>query len=348
MADGSRYGVLHVPDWSPGMSSFVRVGAAAGDPYTWRDSTDGNRITTTRGDKIEVIGGNYELTVLGRQEHECGQTAKGGILNQDSITYRGTVKVEAGKLYEETVKGDTRSTYHGDFYEEYYGQRVESHCGSESPGEGKENPVVEDRTWAKKIASYTGSEGLRVRSIEQVTWAMTIESLTDAKSIEGHTVVAEEIRSTTKADTITSETTAESTRDETTVTGHIESETKAIVIASETHADAEDTTYGDSTSYQQGNTDTTVEGIESTVNLGMVNEVVLGMMNEVTVGAETSVVAGATLSVNMGASASIHVGASVGIKVAELELKPSEIKLYLDRMRTAPFRKSIAAVNLLA
>lgn len=33
----------------------------------WRDHADGNRITTTAGDKIEVIQGNYKLIVMGRQ-----------------------------------------------------------------------------------------------------------------------------------------------------------------------------------------------------------------------------------------------------------------------------------------
>jgi hypothetical protein len=34
----------------------------------WRDHSDGNRITTTRGDKVEVIRGNYKLIVLGRSD----------------------------------------------------------------------------------------------------------------------------------------------------------------------------------------------------------------------------------------------------------------------------------------
>ncbi|MFO0617901.1 MAG: hypothetical protein U0414_35250 [Polyangiaceae bacterium] len=34
----------------------------------WRDHSDGNRITTTYGDKVEVIRGNYKLVVLGRQD----------------------------------------------------------------------------------------------------------------------------------------------------------------------------------------------------------------------------------------------------------------------------------------
>jgi hypothetical protein len=36
----------------------------------WRDHSDGNRVTTTRGDKVEVIRGNYKLVVLGRQDSD--------------------------------------------------------------------------------------------------------------------------------------------------------------------------------------------------------------------------------------------------------------------------------------
>jgi hypothetical protein len=34
----------------------------------WRDHSDGNRITTTYGDKVEVIRGNYKMIVMGRQD----------------------------------------------------------------------------------------------------------------------------------------------------------------------------------------------------------------------------------------------------------------------------------------
>src|ERR1700734_1356470 len=33
----------------------------------WRDHSDGNRVTTTRGDKVEIIKGNYRMLVLGGQ-----------------------------------------------------------------------------------------------------------------------------------------------------------------------------------------------------------------------------------------------------------------------------------------
>jgi len=102
MAGESRFGVVHVPDFSPGMSSYMRIGAAADDEYHWRDHTDGNRITTTGGDKVEVIGGNYFLVVRGRQEHESGLNAKTGETGQNSITYKGVVKRDGGKVIEET------------------------------------------------------------------------------------------------------------------------------------------------------------------------------------------------------------------------------------------------------
>ncbi len=41
------------------------------DDVGWRDHCDGNRITTTAGDKIEIVQGNYKLIVMGRQ-HDPG------------------------------------------------------------------------------------------------------------------------------------------------------------------------------------------------------------------------------------------------------------------------------------
>ena len=34
----------------------------------WRDHSDGNRISTTYGDKVEVVRGNYKMIVLGRHD----------------------------------------------------------------------------------------------------------------------------------------------------------------------------------------------------------------------------------------------------------------------------------------
>ncbi|HEY1692679.1 MAG TPA: hypothetical protein VGG39_10990 [Polyangiaceae bacterium] len=59
----------------------------------WRDHSDGNRITTTYGDKVEVIRGNYKLLVLGRQSDPTAQIAgfdiSGGLVSSDpnSLNY---------------------------------------------------------------------------------------------------------------------------------------------------------------------------------------------------------------------------------------------------------------------
>jgi hypothetical protein len=55
----------------------------------WRDHSDGNRITTTYGDKVEVIRGNYKLLVLGRQDDPTQQVAgwdvSGGLVSTNPL-----------------------------------------------------------------------------------------------------------------------------------------------------------------------------------------------------------------------------------------------------------------------
>jgi hypothetical protein len=417
MAGEGKYALLEVPDFGGGMSSYLRLGAAAplgtsaGDDLAariqsftdderkrdgcpdfvpvgerkaetarlhtkggWRDHADGNRISTTRGDKIEVIGGNYRMLILGRGEHESGWDISGGHVTEVSETFAGGTTIEwveeyggTWKVVETTVKGEVHSTYHGDVVDCYYGKRKVSVTGTESPGAPlsyeddslddtkkkevksipKENPEIVEKTWAKRISSYTGSAALRVPVIHEEIWADIMKSTTNALSKTDTTTVEGESRSTTTATTITSVTEAGATKDVTTVEGTIESTTRAAKIVSTTHADSRDETYGDTTTYQQGNTDTTVEGIESTVNLGMVNEVVLGMMNEVTVGAEVAVTVGASVNVTVGVSTDISLAASVEIDcVSRIEISPSEVTVKLDETHVALSRKIVSGFNL--
>jgi hypothetical protein len=361
MAGEGKFGVLHVPDFAPGMSSYIRIGATADDEFTWRDHTDGNRITTTRGDKVEIIRGTYEFAVHGRQDHQAGASADDdGNVFQSGITYRGKVHMPLTKRYfqEKTVKGKVDSTYYGDNVGAYYGSKVTSTTGTESPGEEipdcgctgvfKENPEIEDHTWAKKISSYTGSSVLPVPKISQETWVVTMESTTHAESTTDETVVSGAMSSTTKVATVVTSTEADSTSDETTVTGNMENDTTADKIVSTTHADTDDTTHGNSVSHQIGNTESTVVGMEKTVNIGGVAEVVVGIMTDATIGGTVGGTVGASLSVKMAAEASITVGASVSVELGvSLELGPSEISLYLDRTRAAGAQKNVAAAHLL-
>src|SRR5262245_2713110 len=60
----------------------------------WRDHSDGNRVTTTRGDKVEVIKGNYRMIVMGRQDDRVEFDASGGHLFTNGITFEGSSSVE--------------------------------------------------------------------------------------------------------------------------------------------------------------------------------------------------------------------------------------------------------------
>ncbi len=105
----------------------------------WREHTDGNRITTTRGDRVEVIGGNYKMVVLGRVWSDTSDHGfcpsyweSSGGHNKDGTNTPGEVtsivwkeaetrendSYEATwKVYDETIKGKVISRYTGNQYE---------------------------------------------------------------------------------------------------------------------------------------------------------------------------------------------------------------------------------------
>ncbi len=118
----------------------------------WRDHTDGHRITTTRGDKIEIIGGNYKIVSLGRGTGVASYEMSGGIIvdameapgNVTSITWRecptedlkpgpDTIKKSGWKVVSQTVKGNEVTRYHGTQREEFYGDELISVTGSPKP-----------------------------------------------------------------------------------------------------------------------------------------------------------------------------------------------------------------------
>jgi hypothetical protein len=417
MAEDGKHALLEVPDFHGGMSSYLRLGAAAplgtsaGDDLAariqsftdddrkrdgcpefvpvgerkatssklhtlggWRDHCDGNRISTTKGDKTEVIGGNYRLLVLGRGEHEAGWDVSGGHITEVSETFGGGTFIEwvqdyggTWKVVETNIKGDVDSTYHGDVIDHYYGKHKISYTGTETPGVvvqcennqlddsktpepsplTKENPEIEDRTWAKKIESYTGSSALRVPLIHEETWAGIMTSTTHAASMTDTTTIDGESRSTTKAGSITSVTNADSMKDTTTVQGTMESTTRASKIVSTTHADSDDHTYGNSVSHTTGNTDTTVIGMETTVNIGTVTEVVLGAMIDATVGVEASVTVGASLDLTVGASVDISLSAKLEVNcVSKIEISPEKIEMHADKLQVSLLNKVLSPLNL--
>jgi len=186
----------------------------------WWDHTDGNRISTTYGDKVEVIRGNYKMVVMSRQdepEGAGGWDVSGGHV-QDlgpnsmpgasvRVEFRPGLFGQRGTWHLENTTNNfcQTSDYAGDFFEHWYGNFKKCTVGSENPQEWNAelekpygNPEIIEKTWASKIESYTGSSAWRIPSITEETYAKTTSSTTD---------VSESISETTYCDgTITSKT----------------------------------------------------------------------------------------------------------------------------------------------
>ena len=174
----------------------------------WWDHSDGNRISTTAGDKVEVIQGNYKMVVLGRQSPT---TAPGTLVGNALITdvsgghfeeqYTSPTpaiktvewKVEDGRwtVYQDNGEGNVITKFKGTTVDLYLGPRRETYVGSE-PGSGALrdvddtlDPVLISKTWAQRIETYVGSVAKAVPSIKNETYAHEIQNYTFAASIVG-------------------------------------------------------------------------------------------------------------------------------------------------------------------
>ena len=148
-------GTFAQPGATPPSEALVRDDAAANtaarnrevtkaipDYLGWRDHTDGHRITTTRGDKIEIIGGNYKLVSLGRGTGVAtfemsgglnvgGDEAPGAVTSVSWVECPTGVADEKGwRVTEQTVKGNTVERFHGTKREEAYGDEFISVTGA--------------------------------------------------------------------------------------------------------------------------------------------------------------------------------------------------------------------------
>jgi len=260
----------------------------------WRDHSDGNRVTTTRGDKIEVIKGNYRMLVLGRQDDKAGWDVSGGHIQDATDLYTAGTIIEwvqnyAGtwKVTEKTEKGDVDTTYHGDTFDKYFGNKQTSITGSAAPTAERPNPTVLSQTWALRLESYTGSAACPVPEISDETWATSIKSATNAQEISDKTM-AQTISSNTSAVTITDTTSA------TTIT----SSTAASIVS--------DTTVGDVQSFTVGNVSDVTVGNAASITIGATEEITIGGLVELTVAAMLEISLTAGVSINLGPKAELN------------------------------------------
>lgn len=225
----------------------------------WREHTDGNRITTTRGDRVEVIGGNYRMVVLGRLWSRLGSTwsdngwgssywESSGGHNKDAtntpgevvhIGWKASESEQSGtyeatwKVFDETVKGKVINEYWGNQYEynecDWIFDKIGS--GSSVGNDGSEGgiPVAngdeaqKQTDQATKWLNATGRKKINP-DITETTSAKAIDTKTDCDGTIDEYAVARS-----------------SHTDTTTVGGKIDSDTFAGVITDEKgHAHSED------------------------------------------------------------------------------------------------------------
>jgi hypothetical protein len=183
----------------------------------WRDHTDGNRITTTRGDKVEVIRGNYKLVVLGREQwnNDTGGNDYGAGLHYESsggITYHYDEvpgqyvdirweyddDTQTWRCIEECTKGHNVSRYHGVHKEWMTGGDVVTRIGSlaaydkqvssSTPSEGDSDDFITDPHFDKPndAAHQTGAwpSNDTLPDVSEEVWATSVKERAIAKTIE--------------------------------------------------------------------------------------------------------------------------------------------------------------------
>jgi hypothetical protein len=175
--DGRQRGP-HAPDQATRDAQTAALHTKGG----WRDHSDGNRISTTRGDKVEVVRGNYKLLVLGRQDELDGTAewdASGGLLQDGDIAPGAVTEIKweqnpfngTWTVTEECGKGNIINRFHGNVEEHYFGETITTRVGSEGSGnisgwtdsdaltQPQTNPVIDERTWAQSITEHTTVSG---------------------------------------------------------------------------------------------------------------------------------------------------------------------------------------------
>lgn len=274
----------------------------------WRDHTDGNRITTTGGDKVEIIRGNYQLLVLGRgpsPDDGVVFDASGGHLVSGDIAPGMVTRIEyktnkfggTWKVTEETEKGHVHEVFKGEFKEEFCGSKRTSIVGAvpseysgafAAEGTGNENgaPELLDGTFARSITEYVGSSGTPVASIASTCYATTITDSVTASTVSETRSISTSLTETLTAPSITSNTYASSITEK---VGKVDAPCNV-----------------DSTHY--GNKTDKVYGAIEEITTGAVVDIKIGGLAEVLVGGKVSAVLAREIELIVGAHMEIHAG----------------------------------------
>ena len=296
----------------------------------WREHTDGNRISTTRGDKVEVIGGNYLLSVRCRDDSnnmESGWDISGGHVSGSTNsrsnrkpphTAKSTKKDTAatGKKPEKkglfwskrsggtwrsnegSTKGDSRSFQVGDSHDTLYGHEQIATTGKEAPTvwHEPEDCTTPDTCEANpKIIDATFAEVMQTYTGSE---ALRVPLVTDTTHV---TKMATKTHAETMTSHHTSHTNVTSMNDTTICAGEHNTTTTASAIIDATSA---------------ASTDSTTLSDTFDFTLGPVVSASMSTSDSIMLGGTTSIMLGGTADQTMGASGSVTIGLSSEIKLA--------------------------------
>ncbi len=168
----------------------------------WRDHTDGNRISTTRGDRLDFVQGNYKRVIFGRVTnvvpgvycHSCWDSTGGH--NHEATSTPGEVTAitwvsdqdGTWKTIERTDKGNVCTRFSGELEEHVDGGSELHTWTGVSGGDDDQNPVIDEQTYAKTITSSTT--------------CTSMDSKVYATNTTSKTYVHGDLTSTTNADSI--------------------------------------------------------------------------------------------------------------------------------------------------
>jgi hypothetical protein len=337
----------------------------------WRDHSDGNRVTTTFGDKIEVIRGDYKMLVLGRRDdfaQAAGWDASGGHIQDFAnsmpgasarVEYRQDKHTGVWHLENNMQQFVQTTSYAGDFFEHWWGNQKESTIGSEAPpwpgdpsfrpdDAPRNNPIIIDKTWASRIESYTGSSAWRIPLIKEETFAHKTESLTDVATTSVETTKVGELMSSytgtssARIPRIVEETWAEETESTTNVVGLILENTTAGSMTSMTSAGiiAESTNAG-------AKTEITLVGATASLTVAgiAVEATIAANQTELFIGTHIEIDLSAKLELILSPKTQLTIPDEVETRLTRLETTLKKTRVALEDTRVALEDKQVALEN---
>jgi hypothetical protein len=156
----------------------------------WRDHSDGNRISTTRGDKVEVVRGNYKLLVMGRSDswdNAGGMDISGGNVDMSGgdLAYGNAPDNPAGQGPDASrmIALETSYVWFQDS-DGRWGWQQTNTIGSETPSSSDQvnhpgNGQIFNKTWVDVLNESVGSSAKRVTTIVEDIYANNMTSNTD-------------------------------------------------------------------------------------------------------------------------------------------------------------------------